>query len=285
MKLARFDGGRIGVVIGDRIHDVSEACGVDPAEWPPMGMITTIAAFDELRPGIERHLGLSVGQPLAGVALETPIPWPHKLLALPNNFRAHSAEMGASADLPGTEGFFMKSNAALSGPADAIVLPDRPGRNFHHECELAIIVGKTGRKIALEDALDYIFGYACLIDVTMRGKEERVMRKSFDTFCPVGPWITTADEVGRTDDLVLRLWVNGTLKQEAPVNDMVVGIRESIVLCSAVNTLQPGDIIASGTMAGVGPIVPGDMVRIAIENVGEMTIPVVADAPVAAQLR
>ena len=135
----------------------------------------------------------------------------------------------------------------------------------------------------MEDALDYIFGYACLIDVTMRGKEERVMRKSFDTFCPVGPWITTADEVSRADNLMLRLWVNGTLKQEAPVSDMVVGIREAIVMCSAVTTLQPGDIIASGTMAGVGPDrAPGDSVRIAIENVGEMTIPVVADAPVAA---
>jgi len=282
MKIARFDGGRIGVVIGDRIHDVSDACGVDPAEWPPMGMITTIAAFDELRPGIERALGLSVGQPLTSVTLEVPIPWPHKLLALPNNFRAHTAEMGHSPEHAGSEGFFMKSNAALCGPADPIVLPERPGRNFHHECELAIIVGKTGRKIALEKALDHIFGYACLIDVTMRGKEERVMRKSFDTFCPVGPWITTADEVGPTDNLVLRLWVNGTLKQEAPVNEMVVGIRAAIVMCSAVTTLQPGDIIASGTMQGVGPIVPGDSVRIAIENVGEMTLPVVADVAVTA---
>jgi 2-keto-4-pentenoate hydratase/2-oxohepta-3-ene-1,7-dioic acid hydratase in catechol pathway len=282
MKIARFDGGRIGVVVGDRVHDVTDACGVDPAEWPPMGMITTIAAFDELRPGIERDLGLSVGLPVAGVALETPIPWPHKLLALPNNYRAHTAEMGNNSIDAGNSGFFMKSSASLSGPLDAIVLPERPDRNFHHECELAIIVGKSGRKIALEDALDYIFGYACLIDVTMRGKEERVMRKSFDTFCPVGPWITTADEVGATDDIVLRLWVNGELKQQAPVSEMVVGIREAIVLCSAVTTLQPGDIIASGTMAGVGPIVPGDSVRIAIEKVGEMTIPVVADAPVTA---
>ena len=282
MKIARFNGGRIGVVIGDRIHDVSDACGIDPAEWPPMGMITTIAAFDELRPGIERALALSVGQPLAGAALETPIPWPHKLLALPNNFRAHTQEMGHSADFAGSEGFFMKSSASLSGPNDAIVLPERPGRNFHYECELAIVVGKAGRKIVLEDALDHIFGYACLIDVTMRGKEERVMRKSFDTFAPVGPWLTTADEVGPTKDVVLRLWVNGTLKQEAPVSEMVVGIPEAIVLCSAVTTLQPGDIIASGTMSGVGPIVPGDSVRIAIDKVGEMTIPVVADAPVTA---
>jgi len=276
MKIARFDGGRIGVVVGDRIHDVTDACGVDPAEWPPMGMITTIAAFDELRPGIERVLGLSVGLPLSDVALETPIPWPHKVLALPNNYRAHTAEMGNNAADAGSAGFFMKSSAALSGPADPIVLPDKPGRNFHHECELAVIVGKTGRNVALADALDYVFGYACLIDVTMRGQEERVMRKSYDSFCPVGPWITTADEVGATDDIVLRLWVNGTLKQEAPVSEMVVGIRAAIVLCSSVTTLQPGDIIASGTMQGVGPIVPGDSVRIAIEKVGEMTVSVVA---------
>jgi 2-keto-4-pentenoate hydratase/2-oxohepta-3-ene-1,7-dioic acid hydratase in catechol pathway len=282
MKIARFNGGRIGVVIGDRIHDVSDACGVDPAEWPPMGMITTIAAFDELVPGIERDLALSVGLSLSGVTLETPIPWPHKLLALPNNFRAHTAEMGGDPSVPGSEGFFMKSNGALSGPAEAIALPDRPGRNFHYECELAIIIGKSGHKIALENAREYIFGYACLIDVTMRGKEERVMRKSFDTFCPVGPWITTAEEVGPTADIVLRLWVNGELRQEAPVNEMVVGIREAIVLCSSVTTLQPGDIIASGTMAGVGPIKPGDSVRIAIERVGEMTIPVVADVAVEA---
>jgi 2-keto-4-pentenoate hydratase/2-oxohepta-3-ene-1,7-dioic acid hydratase in catechol pathway len=282
MKIARFNGGRIGVVIGDRIHDVSDACGVDPAEWPPMGMITTIAAFDELVPGIERVLALSVGLALTGVTLETPIPWPHKLLALPNNFRAHTAEMGGDPSVPGSEGFFMKSNGALSGPAEAIAIPDRPGRNFHYECELAIIIGKSGYKIALENAREYIFGYACLIDVTMRGKEERVMRKSFDTFCPVGPWITTADEVGATDDIVLRLWVNDKLKQEAPVNDMVVGISEAVVLCSSVTTLQPGDIIAGGTMSGVGPIVPGDTVRIAIDKVGEMTIPVVADAPVTA---
>src|SRR6202042_2212565 len=146
----------------------------------------------------------------------------------------------------------------------------------------SIVIGKRGRHIPLAASLDHVFGYACLIDVTMRGKEERVMRKSFDTFCPVGPWITTADEVGPTDDIVLRLWVNGELKQQAPVSEMVVGIREAIVLCSAVTTLQPGDIIASGTMAGVGPIVPGDSVRIAIEKVGEMTIPVIADAAVTA---
>jgi 2-keto-4-pentenoate hydratase/2-oxohepta-3-ene-1,7-dioic acid hydratase in catechol pathway len=278
MRIARFDGGRIGVVRGDRIVDVSGTCGVDPAEWPPMGMVETIAGFADLRPAIERELAQAAGVPLAGVRLETPIPWPHKLLALPANFRAHAAEMPDQQQLGADEaGFFMKSAGALSGPADPIVLPHRPGRLFHHECEMAIVIGTGGRNISVADAGRHIFGYACLIDVTMRGPEERVMRKSFDTFCPVGPWITTADEVGETGGVVLRLWVNGELRQQAPASEMVVGIREAVANCSAVTTLQPGDIIASGTMAGVGPLVPGDSVRIEIDRVGGMTLAVAGE--------
>ncbi len=241
-----------------------------------MGMITTIAAFDELRPGIERDLGLSVGQPLSSVVLETPIPWPHKVLALPNNYRAHTKEMGNNSLDAGAAGFFMKSSGSLSGPSEAIVIPDKPGRDFHHECELAVIVGRTGRNVALEDALDYIFGYACLIDVTMRGKEERVMRKSYETFCPVGPWITTADEVGDPFGINMKLWVNGELRQHSTPAKMIVGIREAIAMSSAVTRLESGDIIASGTMAGVGPIKPGDEVTIEIDRVGRMSLPVVA---------
>jgi 2-keto-4-pentenoate hydratase/2-oxohepta-3-ene-1,7-dioic acid hydratase in catechol pathway len=278
MRIARFNGNRIGIVRDDRIVDVTAACDVDTAAWPPMGMISTIARFSALRPRLEREVAGSAGQPLADVRLETPIAWPHKLLALPANFRAHAAEMPDQQQLAADEaGFFMKSAGALSGPADPIVLPPRPGRMMHHECEMAIVIGTGGRHIPLAEAGEHIFGYACLIDVTMRGNEERVMRKSFDTFCPVGPWITTADEVGDTDDVVLRLWVNGELRQQAPANEMVVGIREAVANCSAVTTLQPGDIIASGTMAGVGPLVPGDRVRIAIDRVGEMNLAVTAE--------
>jgi 2-keto-4-pentenoate hydratase/2-oxohepta-3-ene-1,7-dioic acid hydratase in catechol pathway len=278
MRVARFDGGRIGIVQGDRIHDITAVCGVDPAGWPPTGMIRTIAGFAAIRPEIDRVVASSAGLPLAGVRLETPVAWPHKLLALPANFRAHAEEMSDFKQLAADEaGFFMKSPGALSGAADPIVIPNRPGRMFHHECEMAIIIGKTGRRIPVADATSYIFGYACLIDVTMRGKEERDMRKSFDTFCPVGPWITTSDEVGPTDDIVLRLWVNGELRQQAPAREMVVGIREAVANCSAVTTLQPGDIIATGTMAGVGPLLPGDTVRIEIDRVGGMTLAVIAD--------
>jgi 2-keto-4-pentenoate hydratase/2-oxohepta-3-ene-1,7-dioic acid hydratase in catechol pathway len=280
MKIARFNGGKIGIVTGDRIVDVTKICGVDPGEWPPVGMNRIIANFAELRPKIEAALATAPSEPLANVKLETPIPWPHKLLAMPSNFAAHGAEMktngfGIANSLPADEaGFFMKSNGSLIGSAEPIVIPDRPGRTFHHECEMATIIGTGGKDIPAGDALDHIFGYACLIDVTMRGAGERVMRKSFDSFCPVGPWITTADEVGAPDDIEMRLWVNGELRQRAIANEMIVGIREQVESCSAVTTLEPGDVIASGTMAGVGSLVPGDTVEIEIARVGRMKLAV-----------
>jgi 2-keto-4-pentenoate hydratase/2-oxohepta-3-ene-1,7-dioic acid hydratase in catechol pathway len=168
----------------------------------------------------------------------------------------------------------MKSNGSLIGSAEAIEIPDRPGREFHHECEMATIIGTGGKDIPVDKALDHVFGYACLMDITMRGKGERVMRKSFDTFCPVGPWITTADEVGAPDDIDMKLWVNGELRQHSVANMMIVGIREQIQSCSEVTTLVPGDIIASGTMAGVGPLKPGDTVEIDIARVGRMKLAV-----------
>jgi 2-keto-4-pentenoate hydratase/2-oxohepta-3-ene-1,7-dioic acid hydratase in catechol pathway len=286
VRIARYNGGRIGVVVADQIHDVTAAAGVDPAEWPPVGIVRTIASFETLRPKIEAAAKAAQGVPVSSVHLDTPIPWPHKLLALPGNFHAHRAEMakrpdsaakGAATAATETAGFFMKSNGSLSGASDAIRLPDRPGRDMHHECEIAIVIGRGGHNIARDRALEHIFGYSCLLDITMRGKEERVMRKSYDTFCPVGPWITTADEAGDPDTIAMRLWVNGELRQEAPTTDMIVGIREAIAMISAVTTLVPGDIIASGTMSGVGPIAPGDTVTIEVDRVGKMSVAVVAD--------
>jgi 2-keto-4-pentenoate hydratase/2-oxohepta-3-ene-1,7-dioic acid hydratase in catechol pathway len=154
------------------------------------------------------------------------------------------------------------------------VLPNLPGREIHHECELGIVIGKGGRHIARADAYSHVFGYACLIDMVVRGTEERVMRKSYDTFCPFGPWIVTADEVPDPANLQARLWVNGVLKQDANTRDLIVDIPEMIAIASRVATLYPGDIIATGTPEGVGPVQRGDRVRIAIEQVGEMTLDV-----------
>jgi 2-keto-4-pentenoate hydratase/2-oxohepta-3-ene-1,7-dioic acid hydratase in catechol pathway len=285
MKIARFNGDRIGIVNGDRIIDVSGVCGIAPDEWPPVGISRLISYFGELRPKLE-EAAKHAGVPLSSVRLEAPVTWPRNLLALPNNFADHSAEMSGRSYATGgnlsadVAGFFMKAPSSIVGPQDTIVLPGIPAREFHYECELATIIGKRALNVRAADARDYIFGYACFIDVTMRGKEERVMRKSFSSFSPIGPWITTADEVGPTDGLQLQLWVNGELRQHAYARDMIVGITEAVALCSAVMPLEPGDIIASGTMSGVGPLAPGDSVRIEIDHVGTMTLPVALGAPV-----
>lgn len=273
MKLARFNGGKIGVVIGDMVHDVTAAAGVDAQEWPPVGPVRLIADFARKRPLIEQALAGAERYKLSGVKLETPVPWPNKLIAIPVNYHAHALEMSSPA-ISRNGGFFVLASSSLSGSSEPIVLPYLPGRQIHHEAELAIIIGKRCRNVSSEDALDQVFGYACLLDITVRGKQERAIRKSYDTFTPVGPYIVTADEVGEPDDLQVRLWVNDQIRQDANTRDMILNVRETVAMCSAVMTLEPGDIIASGTAEGVGPIEAGDTIRIEIDRVASMSIAV-----------
>jgi 2-keto-4-pentenoate hydratase/2-oxohepta-3-ene-1,7-dioic acid hydratase in catechol pathway len=273
MKIARFNEGRIGIVRGERVHDVTAAAGIDPGEWPPVGMNRLIANFAARRGALEAA-AQGVGIPLGDVKLLTPVPWPNKVLAYPVNYHAHGVEM-KSSHRANLNGFFLKSSGSVSGPSDPIVLPDLPSREVHHEAELAIVIGRTARHVPLERAMECVFGYACLLDITVRGNEERVMRKSFDTFCPVGPWIVTADEVPDPAALQMKLWVNDALKQDANTRDLIVDIPTMIATAASVTTLQPGDLIATGTPAGVGPIRAGDTVTIEIPGVGRMSVAVV----------
>ena len=277
MKIARFDGDRIGVVQGQSIADVSEIVDAQPGAWPPVAMNRLIANFTEYRAALERAAsGKSV--PLSSVTLLTPVPWPNKIIAYPVNYHEHGVEMGAPYRA-NNQGFFFKPPSSLSGPADAIVLPVNANRRIDHECELAVIIGKEGRDIPREHWREFVFGYSCLIDAVIRGKEERVTRKGFDTFCPVGPWIVTEDEIGDgAHNLRGRLWVNGELKQDANTRDLVLDIPGMIEMAASVMTLYPGDIIATGTPAGVGPMRPGDKVKIEFERVGSMTLDVIQGA-------
>ena len=277
MKIVRFNENRMGVTDGRRVVDVTALVGGEADAWPPVSMNRLIRNFDELRGGLAEALAAGPHMPFENVALRAPIPWPNKLIAFPVNYHDHAAEMD-SKGLASIKGFFLKANSSLSGASESIKLPDLPHRQIHHECELAIIIGKEGRQITVEHSLDHVFGYACLIDVTVRGKEERVMRKSYDTFTPMGPWIVTADEVQDPSNLDLKLWVNGGLRQDANTCDLIVGIREMVSLSSSVSTLYPGDIIATGTPAGVDVLAAGDVVRIEIEKVGAMEVPVTAGA-------
>lgn len=275
MKLARFNEGRVGVVVdGEHLVDISAVIGLDLQQWPPVGPTSLIARFAQLRPEIEKVLGDLPRIPLSQVQLLTPVPWPNKVIAYPVNYHDHGREMQANYRAT-HQGFFLKPPSSLSGAGEPVVLPAVPTREVHHESELAIVIGKQARGIRREDWKDYVFGYACLLDMVVRGREERVFRKAYDTFCPVGPWIVTADEVGDPTNLEMKLWVNEELKQHANTRDLVLDIPGMVEMAAAVMTLYPGDIIATGTPAGVGPVRAGDRIRITIERVGEMSVDVV----------
>ncbi|WP_353952552.1 fumarylacetoacetate hydrolase family protein [Knoellia sp. S7-12] len=274
MRIARFDDDRIGVVIDDNIVDVTHAVDEDAQAWPPVTMNRVIRDFDAVRPLLERAASEGARRPLAEVTLLTPVPWPNKVIAYPVNYHDHGREMqaGYRADV---QGFFLKPPSSLSGAGEPVMLPVVPGREVHHESELAIIIGAGGRDIPRQNWRLHVFGYACLLDMVVRGREERVFRKAYDTFCPVGPWITTADEVGDPTSLDMRLWVGDELRQHANTRDLVLDIPGMVAMASAVMTLHPGDVIATGTPAGVGPVTDGDTIRIRIERVGEMSVNVV----------
>ncbi|VXC13935.1 Fumarylacetoacetate hydrolase [Burkholderia sp. 8Y] len=279
MKLVTFDQGRIGIVNDARVIDITDLAGAQPGTWPPVGMVRLIADWQQRQPALLDALATRKGVPLGDVRLEAPVQWPNKVIAFPANYHAHIDEMkhGTASGVISTfkasgQGFFLKASSSLSGPADDIVLPPLAGREIHHECELGIVIGKRGRGASRAEHRDYIFGFTCLLDMVVRGKEERVMRKSFDTFCPTGPWIATSDEVADFGNIDMRLFVNGEERQRASTRDLIVDIPEMIAMSSAVMTLEPGDIIASGTPAGVGPVVDGDVLEIVIDGIGSMTL-------------
>lgn len=291
MKLAVFDDNRLAIVEGESLYDVTAAIPGHGAAWPPVFMQRLIADWPAMAPGLAAARQGAVAIARASVTLRSPIPFTGNIVAAPANYTKHVGELGdrgitAKGNSARDIGFFLKATSSLSGADEPIVLPVNSGRRFDHETELGVVIGRTCRNVRREDALDHVFGYACLIDLSMRiepGRpaEERCTRKSFDSFTPLGPWIVTADEVPDPQSLSNRLWVNDELRQEANTREMTVGVAELIELISSVMTLRPGDVIASGTPQGVGPVVPGDRVTIEIERVGRMTLNVVAAAEAA----
>jgi 2-keto-4-pentenoate hydratase/2-oxohepta-3-ene-1,7-dioic acid hydratase in catechol pathway len=284
MKLASFNDYRVGVVDGDALCDITPLLPTALDVLPRQRMNWLIANWDTVAGLIAEHRGACSRVPIASTRLLTPNPAPPHVFAAPANYRKHIGELGSRAvTKPGRtareQGFFLMAPGSITGPGSPILVPRGSARRFDHESELAVIIGKAGRNIPRENAMDYVFGYSCLIDATMRiekdtHEEERSMRKSFESFTPVGPYIVTADEVPNAGKLRNRLWVNGQIRQEANTEEMIVGIAEMIELVSSVLAIQPGDIIASGTPEGVGPFAPGDEVRIEIEDVGTMSLPV-----------
>lgn len=215
------------------------------------------------------------GAPLEKVRLLAPI-IPSKVLCVGQNYAAHAAELGH--DVPAEPLIFSKPATAVIGPGDEIRLPAL-SELVHHEAELAVVIGRLTRKVSVADALDAVLGYTCANDVTARDLQRRdgqwTRAKGFDTFCPLGPWIET--ELDPSDGLRVRCLVNGDLRQDGTTADLVFDIPTLVSYCAAFATLLPGDVILTGTPAGVGPVVPGDTVDIEIEGIGTLSNPAVKD--------
>jgi 2-keto-4-pentenoate hydratase/2-oxohepta-3-ene-1,7-dioic acid hydratase in catechol pathway len=176
----------------------------------------------------------------------------------------------------------MKATGSITGASDPIELPvkDWPERRYDHEGEIAFVIGREARRVSPEDAVNYIFGYTIVIDATMRATpergEERVQRKSYYSFSPMGPCVTTADELPDWTKLNVKLWLNGEQRQDAKSTDMIVNIPNLLSRASHVLPLQPGDVYTTGSPPGVGRITPGDQVVVEAPGIGRMTLSVVA---------
>lgn len=205
--------------------------------------------------------------PLESVRLLAPV-LPTKIICVGRNYIAHAREHGA--EVPEYPLLFLKPRTSVIGPGDQIVLPPQSSQ-VEHEAELAVIIGKRGRWIRAEEALDYVLGYTIANDVTARDLQQRdgqwTRAKGFDTFCPLGPWIETEFDPA---DRVVTCHVNDEMRQMASTRDMVFNVRQIIAFASSIMTLEPGDALLTGTPAGVGPLQPGDVVKVAIEGLGAL---------------
>jgi 2-keto-4-pentenoate hydratase/2-oxohepta-3-ene-1,7-dioic acid hydratase in catechol pathway len=168
-------------------------------------------------------------------------------------------------------GMFLKATSAVVGPGEGVKLVHTDRRN-DHEVELALVIGRTAKNVSAAAALDYIAGYCIGLDMTIRGPEERSLRKSPDSYCVLGPWLATPDEVGDPGSLQVSITVNGEPRQDASTSDLILGVGELIAWGSSFYTLHPGDVILTGTPQGVGPVRRGDTMHARIERIGAMQV-------------
>jgi 2-keto-4-pentenoate hydratase/2-oxohepta-3-ene-1,7-dioic acid hydratase in catechol pathway len=228
----------------------------------------------------------NAGYALGSVKLLAPIPRPRKLICVGLNYRDHAAETGAQ--IPAVPTIFNKFATAVIGPGDNIVLP-RVSKAPDFEAEFAFVIGRGGRRIAAEDWPKHVFGYTLVNDVSARDYQRAttqwLMGKTFDTFAPMGPWIVTADEIPDPHSLDIQMEINGEIMQDSNTRELIFKIPDLISFLSSVFTLEPGDIVSTGTPAGVGfarkpprYLHPGDRVTVKIPGIGELTNPVVSES-------
>lgn len=278
MKLASFEreGPRAGAVIGDMILDVGAALA-SPVALTTDDILRTHLVH-EVRNIVDNAADLDrrFFLPVQGTRILPPVARPGMIVCLGLNYRDHALEQ--RKEPPPHPILFSKAPGALAGPFDDIVV--RPGvRSVDAEAELAVVIGREGTMIPEEEALEYVAGYCCFNDVSareiQRGDRQWFRGKSFDTFAPCGPWIVTPDELGDPQGLAIRQRLNDVVMQEGNTAAMLFGVAHIIAFISAAMTLRPGDIVATGTPAGVGVfrdppvfLADGDVVTVEIERIG-----------------
>ena len=266
----------LGVVDGDRWLPATSVVPGGPAT---IGALLQAGpdAIDELR-GVVREAGIAErGRPSTDLDLLAPVPRPGKIVAIGRNYHEHAAEQGV--DPPTAPLIFAKWPSSVVGPGAEIRWDPALTDQVDYEAELAVVIGRTARRVATDQALDHVLGYTCLNDVSARdlqfGDGQWVRGKSLDTFCPMGPFLVTGDEVGDPQGLAIRCVVEGEVLQEANTSQMYFSVAEIISYCSQAFTLEPGDVIATGTPWGVGAfrdpprfLRDGERVSVEIERVG-----------------
>lgn len=282
MRLCRFDTGRLGVVEGRHVRDVTAALDVLPAyRYPlPRGDML-IANLDAITARARELLPDAPSVPLDRVTLLSPVANPGKIIAAPVNYRKHLDEVRGDAGLHHHNpahtltiqeaGVFLKAPSSLVGPGEGVVIR-MPHRRTDHEVELAFVIGREASRVRRAEAMRYVAGYAIGLDITIRGSEDRSLRKSADTYSVLGPWLVTADEIPDPGSLDLQLVVNGELRQQSNTRYLILGVAELVELASSFYTLHPGDVVFTGTPEGVSPIEPGDQIVATIERIGTMNV-------------
>ena len=288
MRLCRFNDDRLGLVDGDDILDVSSALRVLPVCTYPLPrhdpliahLAEVRAEIEKMRAGnaqLERHK-------VAGVKLLSPVASPGKIVAAPVNYLKHLQEAREDTAIHHQNqvgeiqrvGLFLKATSSLEGASMPVRIA-RPDRRNDHEIELVAVIGKAGRDIAVAQALSHVAGYCIGLDMTVRGPEERSLRKSPDGYTVLGPWLTTADEIDDVHALDLLMQVNGEVRQRANTRDLVLNVAELIAFASSFYTLHPGDVLMTGTPEGVSQVFPGDQMVAEISGLGRIDVQIVRD--------
>jgi len=271
MKLVFFDDFKLGVLKGDTVVDVSRVVRDIPHTGPQRLMKGLIERFGEYRAALEKAAAAGNGVPAASVRIRPPLPKPHNIDCMAVNY----IEEGRPEPAPINA--FHKSPSGIIGDGDTMVLPDVPATIFEGEAELALVIGKRATNVPAAKAMDHVFGYLNFIDGSARGLPPAgntfFQMKSRDTFAPIGPCIVTADEIPDPHKLQIRLWVNGTLMQNFNSGDMAHKIPRCLSWLSSIHTLEPGDIVATGTNhGGLNPFQDGDRVELEIDGLGRLHI-------------